>query len=176
MLELILAAATLLGGAAAAWYFYDRWSGTTPRPVNEADLANLETRLQALLKTPPPSLPSAAHEKTPSAPSSDSLSKEILRLIEARQALISRLTTLAQARGEPIPEQEIPDRLAEARLPKTFEEAARRVLDFTSNLQRVHPVDLEHSQWAVEMAQACIDFIDIAIRNIRDSKPSKDGV
>jgi hypothetical protein len=175
MIELILGAATLLGGAAAAWYFYDRWSGKTPRPITEGDLANLETRLKALLKTPPPSQHTATSPDTVSVPSSDPLSKQILRLIETRQALISRLANLAHVRGKPITEQQIPARLAEARLPKTFEDAARRVLDFTSDLQRVHPADLQHSQWAVEMAEACMGFIDIAIRNVRDSKVPTNG-
>jgi hypothetical protein len=48
MIELILAAATLLGGAAAAWYFYDKWSGKTPRPITEGDLTNLEAQAFAL--------------------------------------------------------------------------------------------------------------------------------
>ena len=175
MIELILAAATLLGGAAAAWYFYDRWSGKTSRPITEGDLAKLETRLKELLNTPPPSLPTETSFQPVPVSSSDPLSKQIRQLIEKRQALISRLTTLTLARGEPIPEQEIPVRLAEVRLPKTFEDAARRVLDFTSDLQRVHRVDLQHSQWAVEMAEACIGFIDSVIRNIRGSEATSNG-
>ncbi|MBA2724097.1 MAG: hypothetical protein H0W48_05715 [Methylibium sp.] len=170
-MEVLLALATLLGGAAALWYFKDKALPPRDHAPTRDDLASLEAKIDRMLEAEkkPPGRSVAAEAVAP--PKQDALTERFEALSSDRQRLLSRLDQLAVSRGVPTEGSDASALLAALRLPKPINEAIDRVLGFTSDLERRSLPDIQHSSWVTTMTDACVEFLDMLIRNSARKSP-----
>lgn len=166
-MELLLAAATLLGGVAAIWFFKDKLFPSGDKPATSDDLVQLERKVADLLTLRPQH---ANPERGPSPPApvateSDTLTLRIAALLVARQQVVQLMQQLAQLRDISLSGKDPSLLQKELRLPKPVDDAITQVLSFTDNIQQHSLVDVRFSAWATDMAESSAQFLRMLIAN-----------
>jgi hypothetical protein len=171
-----LAIATLLGGAAALWYFKDKWAPAKKQPATQEQMAKVLATLTAVLAQKPvteAAVTTAAPMSTPAptaataTPASEVLSRRLAQLLQERQRLITLMTTLAQARGSTQSVNDPTLLRQQLHLPEPIDKAIAEVLGFTDKLEQQHEVDIRLSDWVTNMTEAAAQFLQMLIDNAK---------